>query len=450
MSQVAIAKRAARWGGLGLALTALPAVESEQYLKGEMLFEAVNQNNYRDGNKDARDRAAQLWMRAKLGAKVELQDQVKAQMTLVYDAEAGDDSANDTAAERGEVRVDDAYVLLKSFLHEDLHVRVGRQPIAFNLRTDHGGFLFDSRSHIAPDAPRPTVTGWDGLTAYVQRDSWNMKLIPFIYILDEAREAYGALDDPVSTSKSNMLYGATLDWKPDGDGEDRLFLSATLTWEDDPSLGGGIGGGGQGEDLQSYYLGISAKLNKGFDVWAEGAYQDGDLDDDIGFKGWGVSGGLRWKVPGDRDAGLSVQYDLMSGDDTPTDDDYEAFVNTWEGTSDTLIVEHERYGELSELVVGNLEAIKFKLEWGFFSNRLSTRVVAARYKFAEDVGGEDEFGDEFDLHFDFQYNDYTRISFFGGAFLPGDGYEEAAAAVFGSDTDDDMVHIYGAALQVLF
>ena len=355
MARHATAKSVGLSGGALIAAMGggADAVESQQYLKGEILLEGISQDNYTDGNGDDNDRSNQMWMRTRFGLKVELMQQVETQVTLVYDAEGGDAGphANNTDS-RAELEVNDAYVLLKGFLNDKLFIRAGRQPANYNLRSGHGAFLLDSRSRTSASARRPVVTGWDGLAAWWQSESWKFNLL--YYIQDERNESSGLQAPTGIASQGNDIMGVFIDWKPDTDGDERMFITGSWTLERNPYVNDPTTGAVTGEELQTFYLGGTFKLRHGFDLFAEGAFQDGDLGGGIGFDGFGISGGLTWRPPGDHDSALTLQYDHLSGDDDPLDGDFSAFVNTWEGVSDTYIVEHERYGELSELLVGNL------------------------------------------------------------------------------------------------
>jgi len=411
---------------------------SRQYLTGELLVEGVNQNNFTDGSSDVDDRSSQMWLRARLGSKLVFDDKVEAELSVVYDAEGGDVSGS---GDRSEVEINDAYLTLKRFVRDDLYAHLGRQPVSWNLRTDYGAFLHDSRAN------KPVVTSWDGA-----RLEWqfydNLTISGFFYLLDEANEneRLETLATTASNADDNALWGLVFDWQPDNTGDNRVFFSASATLEQNPVVDSGL----VGDDLINYYAGLEVKLDRGFDVYVEGAVQDGDLDDDRSFDGFGASLGIDWHVPGPYNAVFGVQFDHLSGEDDPNDDNFSGFAARWEGVSDMLIVEHERYGELSEMLVGNLQAAKLKVEYGFFEDRIRLKAMAANYLLAEEIGGEDDFGQEFDAVLNWQYTYNVSFSAFGGVFFPGEGFENAAAANLGTTSDDDEVILFGANAQVLF
>jgi len=250
-----------------------------------------------------------------------------------------------------------------------------------------------------------------------------------------------------TNSDDNALWGLAFDWQPEQAGDDRLFVTASITLEQNPRIGAGAG---VGDELLSYYMGLDFELARGYNLWAEGSFQDGDVNDTVSFDGFGVSGGVDYRLQGPNDTVLGIQADYLSGDGDPGDDDFEGFTTPWEGTSDTYIVEHERYGELSELLVGNLFAIKAKAEYGFFEDRMRLKAVYGHYELNEDIGGASDFGDEIDLKLHWTYTYNVSFGLFGGYFMPGDAYKNTAAAVLGTSPDDDDIYFVGANAQVLF
>jgi len=402
--------------------------------------DTVNQHNYTDGDDDRGDRHSAMWLRAKLGAKVDFDEFAEVELAVVYDGEGGDASGRDDD-DSGEVAVNDAFITLKRLFRDDLHLRLGRQPVSYNLRPDHGAFLFDSRAN------KPTVTSWDGARGYYQNSRWTISA--FWFILDEAVEFEGlsARAATGGNARDNDLYGLVIDYQPDSDGDDRLFFTGGTSWEVNSPAGLT---GPAGKELLNYFFGFEANLDQGFDLYGEVAVQDGETEGGAGYTGFGFNAGIDYHVPGPVDTVLGLQFDFLSGDDPDSDDDYEGFDAAWEGVSDTLIVEHERYGELSELVVGNLQAIKLKAEYRFLEDRFRVKMLGAHYTFTEDVGGEDEFGTEIDFTMNWQYTYWVNLGFMAAAFLPGDGYIEAAGAALGGDPSDDEIYFLGGNAQVVF
>jgi hypothetical protein len=363
-------------------------------------------------------------------------DRVEVQVTIAGQDVMGDSRAtqNDTGTDSlyggatndpangdsGNAVLDDAFVKLKDFLnYRELGVDAGRMPVSWNLRKDHAAFLYDSRANYA------TVTSWDGLRASYSLET--IKITPYMYRLPD----------------DSQLYGITLDWEPAKSGDNRLFFTASANLERNVVLGDD-----SGDELQTYYVGGDADLGA-FELFGEFAMQNGDQDDDVEFKGWGFSGGVDWHA--DRLV-LGFQTDYFTGDTDAGDDENNAFIANWEGVSDTYIVESEKYGELSRLLVGNLQAYKGKVEIALDDRkRVRVKTVYAYYKTTESIAGAGgkNFGQEADLHLAWDYTRNATITLLGGLFKPDDVYQ---ALRNGPDVEanDDLIYLFGANLLVKF
>ena len=132
-------------GVLALATAGASAAETRQVLQGEVLVEGINQNNYLDGDGGARDRLSQLWIRAALGTQIEFDDRASVSISGVYQSEGGD-QGDPVAANHDEMQLLEAWLQLKQLFVPSLHVRVGRQPVSFNLDKERGAMLYDSRA----------------------------------------------------------------------------------------------------------------------------------------------------------------------------------------------------------------------------------------------------------------------------------------------------------------
>ncbi len=420
------------------ALINLQAVETEQVLTGELLIEGISQNNYLDGDSDAHDRLEQMWIRCGLGTQIKFEDSVALSIGFVYQGIAGDDE--DDA--RSRVALNEAYIDLRQFLRPELHLRIGRQPVSWNLRPGRGGFLYDSR------ADNPEVNRWDGVRAYWEVD--NFTLSPFGFIIEESSGHDGNTSGKLGDRTS--IYGIAGDWQPDRLGDDRLFFTGMLSIARNVPLAAtrdvdGANLPEYGRELHSYSLGVEMRFDHGIDLFAETVFQSGDVDSDTKFKGLGLSVGMQWQLEQaamqDNSPVLTLQYDHLSGHRVG-DRNLGAFVAPWEGVSDTLIVEHERYGELSGYMLGNLDAFKLTFEQSFGdpgSRRgFTTKAVAALYRLNRSLGGSRDFGQEYDLTLTWHYNEFTSFGLFGGIFLPGDAFREVAPR---NDPGKDMISIFG-------
>ena len=336
----------------------LPAVElstaladrgADQYLQGSVHFEWVSQDNYA-GDDEVHD---QFWLRAELGSKIELEDHIEVNIVFAYDAEFGDATdAGDPGDNEGEVFLDEGNILFKRFLRPELDVRFGRQAVNWNLRSGFGAFLYDSRAN------NPDVTSWDGIVAHYDLD--NVILRPYLYNLDENNESQGIETATGNDRRDNIIYGIVVDYEPQHESDNNIFFTANFSWEKNVVVDTGV----TGDNLATYYVGTEWNFSNGLDLYAEWASQEGDLDSSTDFDGTALSIGLNTYFSMSSDLPdntlFGVQYDDISGNDSSSD--YTGFVAPHEGVSDMLIVENERYGELSEQLVGNLNAVKVRFE----------------------------------------------------------------------------------------
>lgn len=397
------------------------------FIQGLIDLDYVNQGNYDDGNDDIGGHRSESWYRAELGTRISVDDRVEIQVTIAGQGVMGSSDPTNQGmfggpdngpvnGDSGNVVLDDAFIKLKDFLnYRELAVMAGRMPVSWNLRKDHAAFLYDSRGDYG------TVTSWDGLKASYNLDTIN--LTPYVYRRPDDSD----------------LYGVTLDWEPAKSGDDRLFFTASANMERDVVIASGLA-----DKLYTYYVGADADLGD-FELYGEFAMQDGEDGAGQDFKGWAFSGGVDWHV---ERVVLGMQVDYLTGDDDPADDENSAFINPWEGVSDTLIVENEKYGELSRLLTGNLQAFKAKLEVALDDKkRVRVKSVYGYYKTNEDVGGDSEqFGQEADLSLSWDYTHNATITLQSAVFRPDDAYR----ALAGVNANDDLIYFLGANLLVKF
>lgn len=399
------------------------------FIQGLVDLDYINQGNYDDGNDDIGGHRSQGWYRAELGTRISVDDRVEVQVTIAGQGIMGSNLPTNGSTlggpnepengESGNAVLDDAFIKLKDFLnYRELAVMAGRMPVSWNLRKDHAAFLYDSRGDYG------TITSWDGLKA-----SYNLDTIDFTpYVFRRP-------DD-------SDLYGITVDWEPAKSGDDRLFFTLSANMERDVVLASGLA-----DKLYTYYVGADADLGD-FELYGEFAMQDGDDGAGQDFTGWAFSGGVDWHI---ERVVLGMQVDYLTGDDNSGDDEISAFINPWEGVSDTLIVENEKYGELSRLLTGNLQSFKAKLEVALDDKkRVRVKSIYGYYKTNESVGGASEqFGQEADLSVSWDYTHNATITLQSGVFKPDDAYIAAAAAA-GSNASDDLIYFMGANLLVKF
>ena len=423
--------------------------ERQVFIQGLLDFDYIANNNYTDGDSDRGDSIYQGLLRAELGARIELDEHLEVKLTLAYDAEAGDRTWTQQGAEDnpGEVVMDDAYVVLKEFLNRpNMSVQAGRQWMTWNLRTDYGAFLYDSR------ADNPDVTSWDGV-----RGSFAIETLVF------RPYAFALPDD-------SKLYGLAVDWQPAQGESNGLFLTGAANLIQDPIVYGNNAAGQLtpvqvgdlavgsvvARSLYTYYGGAEMRFDNGLDVFFEGSIQRGKGDNDIKFSGYGLSSGLDWHPRTGNQMVLGLQGDWLRGDEDNTDGKIRSFQNPWEGVQDTLIAEHEKYGELAryaDRAGAGRRAVKLKGEMALDSaNRFRLGTIYAYYLLDEaPTGGNNskDFGQELDLQLRWQYDDAnkSRIGLMGGLFQPGKGFSQVAPD---QPADQELIWMFATNLEVAF
>lgn len=432
------------------------------YVTGLVDLDVMKSQNTTDGSGNRPDMRGEGWGRAELGSRVVLDDRVEVGVTVGYVSQAGNnrplgyDDENPPAAgsasspdanpangyhSSGDVVLEDAFIHLPNFLGmRQLDVLIGRQLVSWNLRKGRTAWLFDSRSQNRP------VTRWDGVQAKYDLEFLGIDVDAFAFQLP---------DD------STML-GAMADWKVIDRSETPLWVTGGYLMQNDPVVAANATNASAGslvaDGLRTAYAGMELDLGD-FALYGEFAMQRGDVGGGTGgsFSGWGMNAGIDWRVIKDssQEYTIGLQYERLSGDDNPTDDDYSAFVNTWEATSDTYLFEHEKYGQISRLLVGNLQDYKLRMEYSLLSKVRLAGIWGHYQSVVTAPGMSDNLGNEYNLSLSWDYNGNTSsldrtggctFTLFGGVFKPNAGYEDLVRLRNGAAPDaagTDLMWIAG-------
>jgi hypothetical protein len=420
------------------------------YIQGLVDIDYLQLGRYTSANSSIPDHRSEEWIRAEVGARVEVDDRVEVSVALAYQGVSGTDTptspagtaANNNSTSNGPSNgtagnavVNDAFVTLKEFLgSRNLMVEVGRMPVDWNLRKDHAAFLYDSHAN------NPTITSWDGIRARYNYDT--LDFTPYVLRMPD----------------NSSLFGAMVDWQPETTGNDRYFITGSANMERDIQLNTNDGFASvnatpvYGSKLYTYYVGADADLSD-VELFGEFAMQRGTQDGNTSFGGYGVSGGVDWHL--DTSMVFGIQGDFLSGDDsdnnaagTPNATNH-AFINKWSGTSDTLIVENPKYGRLANLVEGDLEALKIKFEYALDDHkRVRAKILYADYRLSKaSASGTKDFGQEADLTLAWDYTSNATISLLAGGFKPGSAYDSVSLS---PTPANDLVYLIAVNLLVKF
>lgn len=421
-------------------------------VQGLLDLDALQRQNFTDGNGSISDHRGYGLIRAELDLKVKLDEKATVVVGVGYKGNMGDygitnqtpgpQDGNTNPTDESPVKseqsiavISQAYVHLKEFLgFEELGVLAGRMPVNWNLVADRGAFLFDSRAHD------PAIGSWDGVRAGYTMDT--LTISPWVFRLPD----------------SSALWGGTFDWKPvTTGGSDQVLVTGTFAeqrhiWFPDSTL---PGNGVTGKYLRNYAGGVKWRGGD-VEMWGEGSAQRGDAGLDRSIHAWGGEAGLDWQWSQYGKGKLMLIGEYLTGDDDKYDETYTGYTNTWNTISDTLLVENWKYGGLAGLLNGNLRA--FKARWGVgFDERDSVRIdlTGAMYRLGNELesGGGKVFGSELDTVLRWQYTYNTQIRLLGGLVKPGGGMTSAmeeASTTPGFTAGRDLIWMFGANLNVSF
>jgi hypothetical protein len=424
------------------------------YLTGLVDLDGLKGNNLTDGNSNRSDMRSDGWGRAELGTRVVLDEKLEVGVAVGYVSKAGSNvplgynedgtniGVNDPNANAsngyhnsGDVTLEDAFVHLPNFLgFRALSVLAGRQQVSWNLRKGRTAWLYDSR------AQNRAVTRWDGVQVKFDFDSWNMDFAAYAFRLPD----------------NSSLFGGMGDWKVIDKGDTQFFITGSYSYQKNPQVSKNQvympvptstdTGTMAADNLRTAYVGLDLDLSS-VEFYGEFAMQRGDVGDSQSstFHGWGANAGIDWRLVKTRSQEfiLGGQYEYLSGDDDTNDGQYNGFVNTWEATSDTYMFEHEKYGQITRLVVGNLTDTKVRLEYSVL-RRIRMSGIWGNYRLVNPpAGGSAGLGNEFDGTISWDYAGTATsaglaggctFTLFGGILKPSSGFEELQATRTGDPT----------------
>ena len=231
-----------------------------------------------------------------------------------------------------------------------------------------------------------------------------------------------------------------------------------------------------GQGLNIWAIGLGAQVYyQGFEIFGEFDQQSGDFDDgvttstasatvaneeDHSASAYYMGGKYVFKgVMGDVTPWVETSLWSYSGDDKPTDDENEGYIN-YGSVKETLIVEDNMLGMgMSNnygvwRVKGGFNGFKaplglkgsLSIDGSFNTFTVKEDAIVAANSRTAAAQTQDELGDEWDLAFRWAYAENITFSLSFGWFMPGDAVAEnvglggiAATATNASEANDDTV-----------
>ncbi len=429
-----------RWlvifGLLAMVLAPMSALaEMETTVHGEARFRAENVQNYFDFEDDGfgDDSFSFAPFRIRLGMGVSFGDKVSGYVSLQEGDIFGQDSEvkglNETVNSDGELIIYQGYIKMNEVGGSSLGLKFGRQEY-----TQGNEFLFGD------------LDFYNGISLDGVRARWDLGVGPLDVVWFRTDEdLFG--DDDTDIIGANLLLTEVV---PDGDLE--FYLYNVDTDDDVDFITVGARAGQAGTD------------DSGF-IWsAEVAFQSGDDgDDDISALGGEGMFGYNWVTDGGTHQFFGTLY-YTSGDDDPFDDDTEDFIILFQDF-------HGRNGAADVFAGANLTTFSVGWDWQgekhgvraellFFNATEAPEAVGVVFpcpcpqafvivgsdgsglpgEFASiGLDGEDDLGNELDIIYTYQVNEYFGFEAGVALFQPGDAVEAAGFE------DDDVTRLWGQA-----
>lgn len=383
------------------AAWAIPASAGDVTFSGQYRVRGEYKENYDldDANRDTVDTWTQ---RVRLTANAKATDDVSAKITLqdtrIWGAEgntaAGGPQLTDlgTTVNSG-VDVHEAYLNVSNIFGTPVSLRAGRQELAYGDERLVGAINWSNNGQA-----------FDALKLAYATDALSLDV--FTATINEDNEVVGGeiFNDDVYL---NGIYATLKQVIPNNTLDVYLFHQTDNI------------------DLARYTLGARLKgAAAGVDYTVEVPFQFGTdaADNDISAYAFAVKAGYTLPTPMKIRVGAEVDY--ATGDDTSTGDtENQAFNNLFP-------TNHDKFGIADAAGIGWTNIMAWTVNAGVDVNE-KLRLFAAYWDFtlAEDNGGSDDMGSEFDLIATYKYNNNVTIEAGAARYMVGDnGTDDADTA----------------------
>jgi hypothetical protein len=320
-----------------------------------------------------------------------------------------------TGDNESEIDLYQGFVHLEEVSGSSWSLRIGRQEYTFANE-----LLFGDNDFYNGQA-------FDGIRAMADFDSWDLDL--FYFMIDEDS---GAITDP-DFDTQDEAWGATGQFEIGSNGQELnpyVFFSRNT----DSGL--------SRARVYTYgaQYGRDRNEDENLDWNAELAMQSGDvgsgaLEEDVSsylFEGW-----FGYSFGDDNQHRAHVGYLEASGDDDAGDGDMEAFISLFgDNHAHNRLGDLDLFGGPSVAGSGGFSNVTdISLGYSWTGDRRSLRVSLHNLALTEDVGGDDEIGNELNVAYDYSYSKNVAFQV-GIAHLSAGDYLDSAWN--GADDADDV------------
>ncbi|MBD3264858.1 MAG: hypothetical protein GF375_07125 [Candidatus Omnitrophica bacterium] len=394
-----------------------------------------------------------LFSQVRVRIDADLTEGVQAVVRLINERIWGGDE-NDSYQDDRQIELDLAYVQLNGFLYDPLTLIVGRQ----NLYYGNGLIVGDPNTNrisaktaqlgVAPFADLSLVKSFDAVRAILDYVPYTIDIIYAKVMENNTNE----IDDQTLVG-ANVAY----EWASyNGITEGYIF------WTD-----GRTRGTLQVPENEDYTLTVGGRaqmdVNDNLTLGLEGAHQFGDYLSSASVSAatydrdaWAAQFIAEYRFLNDYDTKVGFKYTYLSGDDDPTDGDWEA----WDP-----VFEDQTPAEIINILMANSNAHYYTLTGSFMPREditlgmlythaiLDENVTTSAGTFSGPSGSpianntyavdrdKTDIGDEIDLYAIYDYTEDVQIKLTGAVFIPGD---------FFADSNDSTAYSLRSSLNVEF
>ena len=404
---------------------------------------------YSSGNDDQDDF---LRIEAHLWFDADLSDNVTTRVSLEVDRDLDQSDTENSRASSNvssdlTVFLEEAWIQAAYLFDSEFSLKGGRQFIELGDGFVIGDAQPSSEAGGISDLGEYEQQPFDALVLTYDRDDWMLTLVGAKVV--ETR----------SSDRDADLLTAYFSYLGIEDMEIDAYVGLGTFDGDHLDHFAGLAGGGSSHDKgpvdsvtggDIWFVGLriagEALANvEGLSYKLEGVYEFGDIEvagsgPDPDVKAWAVEAGINYAFDADYNPYVGFTYVYQSGDDGPSDSDFETYL---------ALFENRTYGEIFDpFTNGNIHI--FNLNGGLDLTE-DISLSGSYYYFLADEdsvghslqqnwGGDDDLGHEFDVYLDYAFTEETTAVLAGGLFIPQDGVEKGLG---GGRADDEAWMIRG-------